>query len=69
MTHIQLLPTEPLEVLPIPEPSEDARHFYSEDATQLIAWLYAGRGPTCTGNPLLLEMVRSGYTGRLRGEW
>jgi hypothetical protein len=69
MTHVMLLPTEPLEILPVPEPADDGRAFYSEDAATLTAWLYAGRGPICTDNPLLLEMVRRGYTGRPRGKW
>ena len=69
MTHVMLLPCEPMEVLPIPEPGDDARHFYSEDAATLTAWLQAGRGPTCPNDALLVDNVRRGYTGRPRGQW
>ena len=69
MTHVMLLPTEPLEILPVSEPADDGRAFYSEDAATLTAWLYAGRGPICPNDAVLVDAVRTGYTGRPRGQW
>ena len=58
MTHLWLMPTRPIEAIPIPEPSFDCRAFHSDDAKQLAQWLRAGRGPTCRNDAGLVAEVQ-----------
>ena len=58
MTHLWLMPTKPIEALPIPAPTPDCLAFYSEDAEQLAAWILDGRGPYCPNDAQILEDVQ-----------
>ena len=58
MTHLWLMPTKPIEALPIPAPSADCLAFHSDDPEQLAQWLREGRGPTCSNDAQILEDVQ-----------